>query len=211
MRWQKPQEAPFPLSLEIIKHKSSPYAIYISMEKIATATSQQAETFVSTLALFLLFPPNSKGKPYLRLPTVWKDLRTEFYDARRFQEDEADKKTVKDLKKLVRENGCNFEDDVVLSHNFRKRNGVSGKHESPAKGPNREELGSDDRLRKIWADKSSTPSFKHMVRGRKNLPIWNFREEILALLDMHRALIICSETGSGKSTQVPSFILEHEL
>ncbi|RDK45315.1 P-loop containing nucleoside triphosphate hydrolase protein [Aspergillus phoenicis ATCC 13157] len=50
-----------------------------------------------------------------------------------------------------------------------------------------------------------------MAQGRMNLPIWNFRDEILNTLDTHRALIICSETGSGKSTQIPSFILEHEM
>lgn len=44
-----------------------------------------------------------------------------------------------------------------------------------------------------------------------NLPIWDFKEQILTTLDTHRALIICSETGSGKSTQIPSFILEHEM
>lgn len=212
VRWTKPQEVPFPLSLENVTHKSNPYATFISMDKVATAAAQQAEAFVSTLALFLLFPPRSKeGKSYMRLPAVWRDLWTEFSDIRKLQEDEADKQTVKDLRKLVRENKYSFEDDLVLSDNFRRRNGASVKPGTPVKGPGREELGPDDRLRKIWAGKSSTPSFQRMAQGRKNLPIWNFREEILASLDMHRALIICSETGSGKSTQVPSFILEHEL
>lgn len=182
------------------------------MEKIATPTAQQAEAYVSTLALFLLFPQNSKeGKSYMRMPAVWRDLWTELSNIKKAQKDEVDKKTVKDLKRLVQENPGGVEDDVVLSDNFRRRNGASGKPETPLKGPGREELGSDDRLTSIWAEKSSTPSFQRMAQGRMNLPIWGFKEEILASLDMHRALILCSETGSGKSTQVPSFILEHEL
>lgn len=212
VRWSKPQEVPFALSLEDITHKSSPYATFVSMDKVATPTTQQAEAFVSTLALFLLFPPNSKeGKSYMRLPAAWRDLWTEFSTAKKAQEDEADKKTIKDLKKLIQENRGSFEDDIVLSDNFRRRNGAASRPQTPVKGPSREELESDDRLRNIWAEKASTPSFQRMAQGRMNLPIWTFREEILASLDMHRALIICSETGSGKSTQVPSFILEHEL
>ncbi|KAI4251414.1 MAG: hypothetical protein L6R42_008394 [Xanthoria sp. 1 TBL-2021] len=50
-----------------------------------------------------------------------------------------------------------------------------------------------------------------MMRQRKNLPIWGFKEEILQTILGHQTVIVCGETGCGKSTQVPSFILEHEL
>jgi ATP-dependent RNA helicase DHX29 len=50
-----------------------------------------------------------------------------------------------------------------------------------------------------------------MMQGRMTLPIWHFKDEILDTLETHRVLIICSETGSGKSTQIPSYILEHEM
>lgn len=212
VRWSKPQDTPFPLALENITNKSTAYATFVSMDKIATPTAQQAEAFVSTLALFLLFPQNSKeGKAYMRLPAVWRDLWTEFSNAKKVQGDEADKQIFRDLRKLVHENHGISEDDVVLSDNFRRRNGTPVRSELPIKGPGREELGSDDRLRSTWAEKASTPSFQRMFQGRTNLPIWHFKKQILDTLDMHRALIICSETGSGKSTQVPSFILEHEL
>lgn len=211
VRWSKPQEVPFELSLDMVTHKSSVYATFVSMDKIATPTPQQAESYVSTLAMFILFPQNSKeGKAYLRLPVAWRDLWTELASIRKTQEDEADKKTVTVLKQLVQENRGGFEDDIVLSDNFRRRNEASGKPEAPARIP-RENLGSDDQLKQAWMAKSSTPSFHHMMQGRMNLPIWSFKEEILHTLDTHRALIICSETGSGKSTQIPSFILEHEM
>src|SRR5699024_688008 len=101
VRWSKPQEVPFAISLDNITHKSSPYATFVSMEKIATPTAQQAEAYVSTLALFFLFPQNSKeGKAYMRLPAVWRDLWTELSSIKKAQEDEIDKKTVKDLKRL---------------------------------------------------------------------------------------------------------------
>ncbi|OJJ67465.1 hypothetical protein ASPBRDRAFT_136048 [Aspergillus brasiliensis CBS 101740] len=213
VRWSKPQEVPFPFVWDTTTHNSTAYATFVSMDSVATPTSQQAESFVSTLALFILFSQNSKeGKSYLRLPAVWRELWTEFANAKKLQEDEADKQTVKDLKKLIQDNHGAFEDDVVLSHNFRKRNGTSSKAQSPVRGASvKDSSEPDEELTRIWAEKSSTASFQYMAQGRMNLPIWNFRDEILNTLDTHRALIICSETGSGKSTQIPSFILEHEM
>ncbi|KAL4880475.1 P-loop containing nucleoside triphosphate hydrolase protein [Aspergillus karnatakaensis] len=211
VRWSKPQELPAPFSQEAVTLKSNSYATFVSMDKIATPTSQQAESFASTFALFILFPQNSKeGKAYLRLPAAWRDLWTEFANAKKAQEDEADKQVVKDLRKLIQENHGAFEDDVVLSDNFRRRNGTP-RNRSPAKTGAKEISCPSDQLARIWAEKMSTPNFQYMVQGRMNLPIWAFKNEILSTLDSHRAIIICSETGSGKSTQIPSFILEHEM
>lgn len=41
-----------------------------------------------------------------------------------------------------------------------------------------------------------------------NLPITAHREEIVELLRTRQTLVICGETGSGKSTQLPKFCLE---
>lgn len=213
VRWSKPQEVPFPLRVESVIHKSNTFASFVSMDSLATPNVQQSEGYVSTLALFILFPQTSKeGKAYLRLPAVWRDLWTEFSNLKKTQEDEVDKAMVKDLKRLVQENQGSFEDDVVLLDNFRKRNGNGSKPGSPMKGPIRENyVNQDDRLREAWETKASTTSFQKMMPGRMNLPIWNFKEDILDTLDTHQAIIICSETGSGKSTQIPSYILEHEM
>jgi len=214
VRWSKPQEEPFLLAVDAVTHKSNAFATFVSMDALATPDSQQAEGYVSTLALFIISPQNSKeGKAFLRLPAVWRDLWTEFSNLKKTQEDEIDKGVVKDLKRLVQENQGSFEDDVVLLDNFRKRNGVGSKPGSPHRGPHRDvgHIDQDEQLREAWAAKSSTPSFHRMMQGRKNLPIWNFKDDILNTLETHRALIICSETGSGKSTQIPSYILEHEM
>lgn len=42
----------------------------------------------------------------------------------------------------------------------------------------------------------------------KSLPILEYREEIIATVKSHSVLIIKAETGAGKSTQVPQFLLE---
>lgn len=192
--------------------KSSPYTTYVSMDKIGTPTQQQAEAYVSTVALLYLFPQNSKeGKAYLRLPAVWRELYAQVADIRKKQEDEVDKTTIRELRRLIQENSGSLEDDVVLSDNFRKRNTTAETRETVCKGRAPDVSENEDLLKQIWWEKASTPAFHRMIQSRKSLPIWQFKEEILDVLETHRAIIICSETGSGKSTQIPSFILEHEL
>lgn len=212
VKWSKPQDIPFPLSLDMVTHKSNPYATFASMDTIATPTSQQAEGYISTLVLFLISAQNPKeSKAYLRLPAVWRELWTELSAVKKQQEDEADKDTVRHLKKLVQENAGKFEDDVVLTDNFKKRNGAASQAESPSRYRPTDYVEPADQLTKLWMDKASTPAFQNMLRSRINLPIWGFKRDILDTLATHQAVIICSETGSGKSTQIPSFILEHEL
>ncbi|XP_029204296.2 3'-5' RNA helicase YTHDC2-like [Acropora millepora] len=43
---------------------------------------------------------------------------------------------------------------------------------------------------------------------RKSLPIYELREQILKLISENQVILISGETGSGKTTQVPQFILE---
>src|SRR5690606_26768045 len=40
------------------------------------------------------------------------------------------------------------------------------------------------------------------------LPIAAMREELLAALGAHRVIVVCGDTGSGKTTQLPKLCLE---
>ncbi|KAL9104716.1 MAG: hypothetical protein Q9163_000394 [Psora crenata] len=63
----------------------------------------------------------------------------------------------------------------------------------------------------IWSQKSSNPSYQRMLTSRKALPVWQYRQQILNAIQDHQVVIICGQTGCGKSTQVPAYILENEL
>jgi ATP-dependent RNA helicase DHX29 len=50
-----------------------------------------------------------------------------------------------------------------------------------------------------------------MLRYRFGLPIASFREKIISTLEKSQIMVLSGETGCGKSTQLPSFILEDQL
>ncbi|KAI4375529.1 hypothetical protein MLD38_013387 [Melastoma candidum] len=63
-------------------------------------------------------------------------------------------------------------------------------------------------LRNEWDKRRKTKTYQDMLRGRSQLPIASLKNEILQLLKEHDVLVVCGETGSGKTTQVPQFILD---
>lgn len=213
IRWSKSQDMPQPIPLSMISFKSDSRLTLISMASISTPTVLQSEAYVSTVALFLLFAHSPKeSKAHMRLPAVWRDLWTELSEYKKEHENSLDKEEFRGIQKLLRETTHGFEDDVVLTNNFRKRNGTNDAAEPDVIDVRRkEDSQNSDRLIKLWNEKCSTPSFQKMMRERAKLPISDYRREILDPLAAHQAVIICSETGSGKSTQIPSFILENEL
>ncbi|KAG6039358.1 hypothetical protein E4U41_002830 [Claviceps citrina] len=213
IEWNKAQEPPQPLaSSEVAVLADSTYFNF-TMIGIATPDSKQSEAYVSTVALFLIFSSSPKDeKVNLRLPPVWKDLWAEMAEARRNHLDSQDRETVRSLRTLVRQRRDQELEDGVIA--FRGRGGIKTMSDSV-------DVASQDRLKMnaasvealklIWADKASSQGFQFMLQSRMQLPMWQFRPHVLKAVDDNQVVIVCGETGCGKSTQVPSFLLEHEL
>lgn len=49
---------------------------------------------------------------------------------------------------------------------------------------------------------------KSIKETRKSLPVYQYRQEILDSIRQHQILIVVGETGSGKTTQLPQFLVE---
>jgi len=47
-----------------------------------------------------------------------------------------------------------------------------------------------------------------MAADRAALPIFPYREDLLAAVEEHQIVVIVGETGSGKTTQIPQFLHE---
>lgn len=54
-------------------------------------------------------------------------------------------------------------------------------------------------------------AFTELWSRRQDLPITAFKTSVLAALETHNVVLISGETGCGKSTQVPQFLLEDML
>ncbi|EGC41863.1 DEAH box polypeptide 36 [Histoplasma capsulatum var. duboisii H88] len=212
IRWSKAQDiAPQP-PLGDISFRSDSYLVYASMASISTPTPLQAESYISTVALFAILSHSQKeNKIYMKLPAVWRDLWDELIHVKKHYEDEVDKGILKGIQKLVQEKMSTLEEDVIRLGGFVKRNGGINSPIPRENSVSKQTAMTNEQLQNLWTQRSSTSSFVSMESFRKTLPIWQFKYQILDTLSSNQAIIICSETGSGKSTQVPSFILEKEL
>ena len=106
---------------------------------------------------------------------------------------------------------------------------VGQAEEMPGGGPPRQkrsfvEGGSDPAERKVRARQSpvsrrATPLTSRLCRPsqakklalaaeREQLPIWACRDSLLAEVRANQVLILVGETGSGKSTQLPQFLVQ---
>ncbi|KAJ4828926.1 DExH-box ATP-dependent RNA helicase DExH6 [Turnera subulata] len=52
-------------------------------------------------------------------------------------------------------------------------------------------------------------NLRQIVGQRSKLPISSFRDAITSAIDSHQVVLISGETGCGKTTQVPQFLLDH--
>lgn len=57
-------------------------------------------------------------------------------------------------------------------------------------------------------DAEKRSEFDKIQEGRRNLPMFPYREELLKAIEEHQILIIVGETGSGKTTQIPQYLFE---
>ncbi|XP_023643306.1 DExH-box ATP-dependent RNA helicase DExH7, chloroplastic isoform X2 [Capsella rubella] len=63
-------------------------------------------------------------------------------------------------------------------------------------------------LQRKQENKKRMPKYKEMLKTRNALPISEVKNGILQHLKEKDVLVVCGETGSGKTTQVPQFILD---
>ncbi|XP_058188630.1 DExH-box ATP-dependent RNA helicase DExH7, chloroplastic isoform X2 [Rhododendron vialii] len=63
-------------------------------------------------------------------------------------------------------------------------------------------------LRLELENKKKMHRYKQMLESRAALPIAELKSDVLRLLKENNVLVVCGETGSGKTTQVPQYILD---
>ncbi|KAL9596931.1 MAG: hypothetical protein Q9219_005494 [cf. Caloplaca sp. 3 TL-2023] len=212
IQWSNSQPRPLESPNATISCEASERHVRVKMETEATPDAVQSEAYVSTAALFLIFSSVPKEeKASIRLPSTWKDLWLELFHLKRERDLAADRNELREIRSLVEARPKDNEEHL------QKLEDVNLKASSPNNETAIEENSSTiepktpEHLKALWSSKSATPSFHSFLRQRQTLPISGFRNEILETIEKNQIVILCGETGCGKSTQVPSFILEREL
>ncbi|KAJ7727845.1 P-loop containing nucleoside triphosphate hydrolase protein [Mycena maculata] len=188
-----------------------------SMEDVACHTEGQAEQYIATIALHKLtfpekdaftVPAPSGGQTFFRLlPAVFRDLWEELETTRKINTDALNRGVWAKLRSII-------EPKLELDH---KANGKGVKQFSevkatsaPRSAAQMNELASEQIVAGFRARQAS-PAYQEMLAQRNLLPIAQYRNEIIQTLEDSQVLVLSGETGCGKSTQLPAFILEDQL
>lgn len=54
-----------------------------------------------------------------------------------------------------------------------------------------------------------TQRYYDILKKRLGLPVWEYKEKFMKLLENHQTLVLVGETGSGKTTQIPQWCTEY--
>ena len=68
-----------------------------------------------------------------------------------------------------------------------------------------------ERMRDAFIRHKKTKAYGLMMDQRQMLPIHQFRKQIIETVRDHPVTVLCAETGAGKTTQCPQFLLEELL
>ncbi|KAK4887165.1 hypothetical protein RN001_003436 [Aquatica leii] len=69
----------------------------------------------------------------------------------------------------------------------------------------------DTRIANRFLNKSNDTRYQKMLDVRKKLPAWGLQNDIVNIIKSSAVTVISGETGCGKSTQVPQFLLDDWL
>ncbi|XP_019938004.2 ATP-dependent RNA helicase DHX29 [Paralichthys olivaceus] len=92
-----------------------------------------------------------------------------------------------------------------------REGGEEMEDKSEKRGGRREAAGALEASRELLI-KLKKSSLAHKLQAeREQLPVFQHRHRVLEVLQRHRVVVVAGETGSGKSTQIPQFLLEELL
>ena len=66
-------------------------------------------------------------------------------------------------------------------------------------------------MARAWADQKASAAYKDMLKVRQSLPVYKSRELIIETCARSQVVVLSGQTGSGKSTQLPQFLLDAAL
>jgi pre-mRNA-splicing factor ATP-dependent RNA helicase DHX15/PRP43 len=62
-----------------------------------------------------------------------------------------------------------------------------------------------------WTGKTYSAKYHSILETRRTLPVYQFKDKLMEVMKDHQIVVVEGETGSGKTTQIPQFLLEAGL
>ncbi|KAK5077050.1 hypothetical protein LTR64_005470 [Lithohypha guttulata] len=187
--------------------ESPPGVWRFQMQRVATKSIEQSESFLAVSCLFLLVSSGLvSSKSSQRLPKVWRDmlLDLEKQHAELVAKDDVENlKHLRSILQMSQPGRTTTEDSLAHKSTRLARANHSKRHYFERLSP--------DEARRTWSQKVESAAFNKMKGVRDHLPVYQYKAKILQAFENHQLLIICADTGAGKSTQIPSYILEASL
>ncbi|KAI9325947.1 hypothetical protein BDR26DRAFT_958800, partial [Obelidium mucronatum] len=173
-------------------------------QHIYTSSQKSGEEYIATLALFKLF--GSSLPLYTSLPPCYRDLwismaETEKAEADALVQFEEDRK-INFLTNLLDNQVKNKKKTEVPSLRPTEI-GNRGSHELSGK--------QSESIKSQFQQRKESRKYQEMQSFRQQLPVSLMKSQILDLVAKNQVVIISGETGSGKSTQIPQFLLENAI
>lgn len=181
-------------------------------------SADDAQNGVATLALFQLFPElplyQIVTEPYRSLCLKW---RADAGEETTKQEDSEDARRAVFVKSLVNADASHSKSKDGRGEEFdHEEVTVKSNETNLAFGSNtlREERpGSDKKaesysLKQEFGEKMKMKKYKMMLEAREALPMAESKMHLLELLRENDVVVVSGETGCGKTTQVPQYILD---
>jgi len=203
VKWSQEQGPATSGLIPSLLYESDTHSFKVEMISVACPDATQSEAYVSTIALFSLFASTPEQKVYMRLPSVWRDMWEELSHLAKEQQDTSDRDVLRELRSMIEETG-RAKDGSSTNGSIPKFSAIPKKTDVESdisKAPQPSPAPSSDELKDLWIAKERTSSYQQMLSARMNLPVYNFKEELLLAITERQVVIICGETGCGKSTQ----------
>lgn len=211
VQWSQSQSLPHTTLPPEIALKSDNGLLRLEMAQISTPDAIQSEAYISTVALFVCFASQKEGRVYLRLPSIWRNLWHELSDVQNDQCSIVSRYELRDIRHMVE-----IVDKEKQALEITKNRGITKRYPMMSKS-NVQVLRKDKLVSNreecvhLWQLKSSSDFYCQQLEARSKLPIGKFKQQLLDMIERYPILIVCGETGCGKSTQLPAYILENEL
>ncbi|XP_074851666.1 ATP-dependent RNA helicase DHX29 [Carettochelys insculpta] len=185
---------------------------------ILTEDSMQAQHLAATWALYHLVKGQSVHQ---LLPPPYRDVWLEWSEAEKKKEEESKLETNKPRDNFIAKllNKLKQQQQLQQSENKPKiledpedswENLISEEDFSKL-SPETSSMDDLEPVRILFKKLQSSSRYQRLLKERQQLPVFKHRHAIIETLKKHRVVVVAGETGSGKSTQVPHFLLEDLL